>query len=406
MKPFAAALTVLSALSFSLAACSDSSPFSRLFRPAHTAPLPLPDPAALEQAALDAANQTRANLASPAPALAPHPRAASALNGFVESGFDEPFCVDPLFADLQIQQPQISDIASHLITGASQEVLLSALSEWPELSRTTYTHLAAKVFRQPDHRRTLCLLAILMRELPLLQLPLPRGAEHFACDTCRICNTTHGVTLTTRTQSTFFISCPHCKNVYNLLAADSTGHWRRANQFLEGIDKFSADPALEPEDRVLSIWSQVDERCRYQFDPERLNGADSWKLPRQTYDLTWGDCEDTSMLLADALISNGFDARVAIGRQKGQGHAWCVLRLEDRQYILESTAEGVDRLRRLPRLDDIALDYQADCQFDRENLYFNRFQQWTANYWSGTTWVKVRYPADPEPLSTVASTAP
>lgn len=373
-----------------LVARAASSPLFHCVRPFATLPGTL-SPTSFQTAALEAANRARANLSSPAPALASHPIAIAALEEFIQSGVESPDTFDRLFTTLQERRPQLHEIGSNLITASSQGELLAALASWPELTKRSYTHLATTVFRQPRSSQSVCL-ATVLDELPPLTLPAPRHDKITGYDTCPICNTGHGVTLSPQTQSTLSIRCPHCGNPYDLLAADSSGNWRRATQFLQGFDKFKAEPGLDPEALVLSIWKQMDERCRYQLDPERIGGEDSWNLPEQTYQLTWGDCEDTAILLADALISNGIEARVALGRMKGKGHAWCVVRLGERQFILESTAKGVSRLRYLPRMDDTALDYEPECLFDRETVCFNAHHQWTSNYWSGSTWVAVKHP--------------
>lgn len=372
------------------------------FRLAFAAPEAL-NPAYFQFAALNLANRARSRLSAPAPALATHPLAIAALHDFAQTGAGASGNFQRLFRVLQDQRPQIHQIGSNLITASSQDELLIALASWTELRNPAYTHLATTVFRRAGSQDATCLAAI-FQELPPLQFPIPRKHSVTVFDTCPICHTGHAVTLSPQNQSTISIRCPSCHAPYDLLAADDSGNWRRATQFLQGFNPFQVDPGLSPEEIVLQVWQQLDDHCRYQVDPERISGEDSWNLPHQTYQLTWGDCEDTAMLLADTLIANGIEARVALGQMKGKGHAWCVVRLGERQYILESTASGVRNLRHLPRMDDLALDYKPECLFDRDTVCFNRYREWTANYWSGSTWVVVRYPqAAP---ATVASANP
>lgn len=394
-------LVVLAAL-VCCVALPNAGPLFAPFRASPATPEPL-DLSYFQVTALTLANRARARLPVPPSPLVSHRVANATLQEFVRTGIGAPDTFQRLFRTLQAERPQLHEIGSNLLSASSQKELLMALSSWNELTNPAYTHLATTIFRRSGSPEIICLAAVL-HELPPLHLPVSRQSAVTAFETCPVCRKGHAVTLSPQSQSTVCIRCPNCDSPYNLLAADDDGNWRRANQFLEGFNPFPASPGLDPEQVVLQVWKQLDEHCRYQLDPERIGGLDSWNLPHQTFELSWGDCEDTAMLLADALIANGIEARVALGRMKGKGHAWCVVRLGERQHILESTAAGVKNLRRLPRMDDLALDYQPECLFDRDTVCFNRYQEWTSNYWTGSTWVVVRYPQ--EASSTIASANP
>jgi len=330
------------------------------------------------------------------PPLHPHPKAIITLAELEDSLDPVPAGLSPLFQRLQARIPEFHEIGATFLTAASHELLLQKLAAWSELAEPEYTHFAVRLVAAPRQGRVACL-ATVGRRLPPLRLPISQSTAGTVFDTCRVCGKGHGLSLRQQQHTTLIIHCPHCREPYNLLAADSDGNWRRANQFLHGFDAISAEAGLSHYDQVLSIWKQVDARCRYQLDAQRLAGNDSWNLPRQTFERALGDCEDTSLLLADALIDNGFEARVVLGRQGGQGHAWCVVRLNGVSYIIESTLQGVERFRRIPRLDDLALEYHPQMLFDRDHLYFKRHDQWTSDYWSERNWRKIACPEEGRP---------
>ena len=142
------------------------------------------------------------------------------------------------------------------------------------------------------------------------------------------------------------------------------------------------------------------DHCNYRHD--RFGGKDSddestdeiWRFGQETYRARYGDCEDTSILLAEWLGSRGFDVRVAVGENATVGaHAWCVVNLDGVQYLLETTNANPD-LRRPPLVSDYADEYKPAQLFDRNNIYFvkrratGRPEQ---DYWAETIWNAVDY---------------
>jgi len=77
-------------------------------------------------------------------------------------------------------------------------------------------------------------------------------------------------------------------------------------------------------------WSLYDFVCR-NID-YRLDVGEMWLTPSETL-LGFGDCEDTSILLASLLRASGYNCYVALGSLGGYGHAWCELNGQ----ILETT---------------------------------------------------------------------
>ncbi|MDF1751995.1 MAG: transglutaminase-like domain-containing protein [Verrucomicrobiales bacterium] len=189
--------------------------------------------------------------------------------------------------------------------------------------------------------------------------------------------------------------CSHCGLATHLFGPDTEGDYRRACNFLTGfklpessIDKHRPPEGCTPKQDVMAHWKAILDRCDYEYDSSV--DRDVWKLPSQTWEERVGDCEDTSILLTDALISSGYEARVAFGHWQGEGHAWCVVKVEGRQYILETTQihTGAAGMRRIIKVGG---EYVARGTFDRDSIYLRRnaANMSTLDYFSDNYWLKM-----------------
>jgi predicted transglutaminase-like cysteine proteinase len=207
---------------------------------------------------------------------------------------------------------------------------------------------------------------------------------------CKLCGNAQPCEIPRHTRS-LSMECSHCKKVYALLAADTQGRFRYMNEFLTGY----APPARFRKgqsrlEELMTIWQAVARQCRYTKDSGTDNN-DAWQTGLETQVMGKGDCEDTSILLADWLLSRGFQARVALGRYAERGgHAWVVVRLDEKDYLLEST-EGASHATAPPLLSDLGSRYVPEVLFDREAFY-TRHQAivgWQGDYWAEKTWLRV-----------------
>ena len=293
-----------------------------------------------------------------------------------------------VFSHVEKSLPQVHELSANLVYAKEKEQLIAELSKWKDLSYENHSHYAVWVFRDDSKRRLGCL-AMLARQLPGFEVPMDANVSGAYYATCKLCGKGHGISLSNQGQNTLIITCPNCRKPYDIIASDSNGQWRRANQFFTGIRSETIQKGAEPMEQVMAIWKEVSNKCRYQYDAKRISGSDSWESPIDTYRVGSGDCEDTSLLLVDLLTGYGLDARVALGKHGGEGHAWCVVNIDGQQYILESTRQNVDKLAEPPSMDDIGLEYQPDYLFDREAIYFKSQSGWTCNYWSEQNWTRV-----------------
>jgi len=122
-------------------------------------------------------------------------------------------------------------------------------------------------------------------------------------------------------------------------------------------------------------------RVRYIRDDEINRGDDTWQTSPETYIKMKGDCEDHAILLADWMISLGYDARVALGTVNGEGHAWVIFYKDGKEYLLEATDKA--SRRRYP-LVSLHPEYVSAVMFNRDHFWIrvkqNRYDQtgqWT-----------------------------
>ena len=156
--------------------------------------------------------------------------------------------------------------------------------------------------------------------------------------------------------------------------------------FSKGTKSQKVTEGMSELETLMTIWRDVADRCTYVFDAERIAGGDAWQDPSETYKLGGGDCEDTSLLLADMLISAGIEARMAIGLVKGGGHAWVAAKADGKEYLLESTIPSLGDGDRPAYVEEDAFDYMPLFLVDRGGIYVKRRNGWTGDYFSSGVW--------------------
>ncbi|GAI68460.1 unnamed protein product [marine sediment metagenome] len=135
-----------------------------------------------------------------------------------------------------------------------------------------------------------------------------------------------------------------------LVAVRYPGQWNDIREFIQPAnpDVLAAYFRYGPD-----YWSLYDFVCRNIS--YRRDIGEFWQTPSETL-RGYGDCEDTSILLA-SLLRNFNGAKVALGSFQGWGHAWVVNKGE----ILEST------YTKARRVSDPG-SYCPYCLFDDEEV--------------------------------------
>jgi hypothetical protein len=348
----------------------------------------------------------------------------STLEGFLASvpnGSD--IDLDILLRYMQRSYPDVTALSATVVWHPTVVGLTGGIVDWDDAIGRQFESLSTVSFR--DGYRHGCI-GVLAHRLPLFDLEVANsegGRFHQACPRC---GAGHAIELDP-TARTVQLRCPHCQRPYAILASDTLGDFHRAPSFLTGFTLPESVPSLETattrEAKIRAIWRLIASRCRYQSDgaedstspsaseisneksyslAERLGAVsgvadasdpqiEAWQTPSETWQRKAGDCEDTSLLLTDILISEGFDARVALGwNAQGGDHAWCVVRLENgEQYILETTIQPDGRPLRLLPVSEASAAYRPEQLFDRKHLYFAGGGSPAKDYWSENIWATV-----------------
>ncbi|MCB1088980.1 MAG: transglutaminase family protein [Verrucomicrobiae bacterium] len=297
--------------------------------------------------------------------------------------------LEPLFAVLQRQFPGAQYLSATILLDPRDSGLRAGLVKWEDAGNPQYESLSTLVFR--EGLRQGCI-AVLSRRLPPFDLDSANqdGGRYF--QSCPYCGSAHAIQLDRESQ-TLILSCPECRRPYDVLATDTKGKVRRATDYLEN---FRLPVAVTPttksaESLMIAIWQTVLNHCDYEYDKSGLNKSEAWRFPSETWRDAKGDCEDTSLLLADTLNSAGIDARVAVGWNIHIGqHAWCVARIGDQQWILESTL----RLKKgqTPKPVPVvkgAEEYQPEQLIGFGALHFRtdgKIRAGCGDYWSPEFW--------------------
>ncbi len=312
----------------------------------------------------------------------------SELPTFTEEGVVR---IEPLLEALPEAFQNVTNAAARTITAKRLEDLQTQIEFWAD-GYLPDTRLVATRLYRADRGRIGCAL-VAAKRVPKFDLArLNDGATEFYNE-CKHCGEPHLGSLS-KVHLALAVSCPHCGEAYDLLAADMFGRYHRAHDYLEGM---SPPPGVGSGaesrfDEMMAIWKKAVESCRYAVDLGGSNGEkDTWQRPSETYSFRNGDCEDSSLMLADWLIARGFDARVAIGQALAQGgHAWVVVRLHDKQYLLETTMNEVPQMPPEPVVAKGR--YQPQFLFDRRNLYFpSGPRRDVIDYFSPSGWKPLTY---------------
>lgn len=291
--------------------------------------------------------------------------------------------------DVQDALPRYFKVAVSSAYGPSLRGLLQQFHDFTSKKQPEMTHLGCLVREGTGGIGYEAVIVVGQRLNDFTPEALSETDETAFFSVCGHCRHPHIVRVS-REKRSMGLECPDCRRTYAVVASDSQGGFRYVNEFLTGY----APPAVfsRTQSRIhelFTIWTAVHANCAYTKDPGvRRDQTDRWQIASETQRLQAGDCEDSSIFLADWLLSRGFQARVALGRYGDVGgHAWVVVRLDDRDYLLEST-EGRPDPMNPPLVSKLGSRYLPEILFDRFNIYSpkNPNQKWNGDYWSSKVW--------------------
>lgn len=153
------------------------------------------------------------------------------------------------------------------------------------------------------------------------------------------------------------------------------------NAYLEGFRPFDTDNIWVPLYTIGRVKT-------YEFDHASVTGyQERWQTSREAFYYNRGDCEDHALALADWLIEMGEDARVVLGKLRGEGHAWVALFRGGQVYVLEATQKHRRQGPQQLKLASMLPNYQPRMMFNREFFWMNTGSPLTLSY-GADQWVK------------------
>lgn len=310
-------------------------------------------------------------------------------NAFPEMPLDDANRITQL---VQEAAPRYFRISVCTVSGPTLHALLDQFHEFTQKTDPLMTHLVSAVRKGIGGLSYHALLVVGQRLDDFGPEVITTSREDAFFSVCPHCRHPHVVRIA-RQQHSLGLECPQCRRTYAVVAADNQGRYRYVNEFLTGY----APPAVFAKDHsriheLFTIWSAVHASCVYTKDPSNpQNALDAWQTSLDTQKAGQGDCEDSAIFLCDWLLSRGFQARVVLGRYGDMGgHAWVVVKLEDKEYLLEST-EGRPDITNPPLVSRLGSRYVPEVMFDRYAIYVRSTpgQSWKNDYWSTKYWTRV-----------------
>ena len=295
---------------------------------------------------------------------------------------------------VKVALPRYAKVLVVSATSPSLEGLLKSFQETSQQVDSDITHVACAMRESAGGLSHQALLIMGQRLQDFSPELLKIGHTNQFFNVCVHCGRSHICRIPTD-QRSMGLECPNpdCGRTYAVIAADRNGTFHYANEFLTGYQP----PALFARDQsrvqeLFTIWEAVHENCQYLKDAgSRKNQTDSWQFAVETQSMLSGDCEDSSIFLADWLISRGFLARVALGKYGDLGgHAWVVVKIDDKEYLLEST-EALPDPDHPPLASQVGSRYVPEVTFDRFHLYVRKNDSsiWNGDYWSTKIWTQI-----------------
>jgi|MDTC01.2.fsa_nt_gb hypothetical protein len=314
----------------------------------------------------------------------------------------EDISIDTLLDKLQEGLPALAAASAGVFrVPSSGPTFYRELDQWIDARDNSYTHVALitrKSITQVGLTNTWAILATRFPDFSPDKLVGDRQEFHHVCARC---NKDYNGRFTGGDRI-LLLRCPHCDETHDILALSTANQYQRVNSFMQGFEPKAHFPVgISKLKQLKLIWHTVLDHCQYANDTASRYtfNKDFWQDSQETFGKQSGDCEDTSILLADWLNQRGIEARVVIGETSSLlGHAWCVARVQGITYLLETTLSAKDG-RPLRPVVETKDEYRPDYQFDREHLYFRQSHKaWITDYWSEQLWKKVNYPSSKEPM--------
>lgn len=117
----------------------------------------------------------------------------------------------------------------------------------------------------------------------------------------------------------------------------------------------------------IGLWKEVRSYLTYTREE-----TDNWQTAQESFERKAGDCDDFAVFLVTCLITEGYDAYIAVGSTTGEfrvNHAFVVLVFENKVYFLDTTMFPFNSFESY-RVADFR-EYRIKYLFNHEDAYLN-----------------------------------
>lgn len=282
----------------------------------------------------------------------------------------------------------VAKISLEVMAAGSARQLAEKVANCSAAGQRDLTHLGVGVCEGvlAGGQRFQAAVVIAARVLPAISAErIQRGQRefHVSCHQCKEEYLTRVQEPSGKLTGGLGLVCPKCRCLVDLFGIDTSGRYYRPPRFMRGFQPPQPKKLSSP----FAAWLFVLTNCRYVEDSKQYGRNEVWQLAQQTYRLRQGDCEDTSILLADWLAAAGYKARAVLGEEGGTGHCWVVVSGGGHDYVLETTG-GRGNYRRVPPRAAVSTGYVPRAQFDRSGIWFRTSEKWTSDYHGKDRWFR------------------
>jgi hypothetical protein len=302
--------------------------------------------------------------------------------------------IEEVLQQAQMAQPHYLKIAAYAARSTSVDGLLEQIEGWEEQTDSSFTHQAIVARARPARMGYECVILAGQRLEDFVPEAMRPGHDLFFSK-CPLCGKGQPCNIPHRHRSVS-LECPHCHRTFAMIAPDTKGRFHYMSDYLTGYAPPAHFPAgISRYDEMVLIWRNVIGTIRYVPDsPDGSDEIDVWQFALETEMLGTGDCEDSAILLADWLGARGFEVRVALGRfAELGGHAWVVVRLGGKTYLLEATSPHADTVTP-PLSEDVGSRYVPETVLDRDGFNVRRQPDdpWDGDYFTPAKWIHIKTP--------------
>lgn len=300
------------------------------------------------------------------------------------SGVSQPPLPPELNPDsLLVRLPRSENVMVQYLIRMSEPDLLAAIQACEVANAPDLDHFAVTILlREDPYGRRVYMAGLLgLKILPRFDVTRFNAGENRFYAHCGSCDREFRVFIEDPEAvrgGAMSAQCVYCQRVFAFIAMDTSYDFRDLRWFFKGHQPWPVTDFGGP-------WRHVLGHVDYREDHKGYKYADVWQTAAETERRRKGDCEDSSIWLADWLNTSGLDALLVLGEFQGEGHAWVTVNDGQRDYILETTGRS-QSYRRMPPRAALLTDYHPTTIVNRERIWCRDSDEWIYQYRNKDHW--------------------